>query len=328
MYSNYVNLPDAADANGNGDRDELLEFIQVAVTRSDNALVNERYEVYVDEINSSRRIGGPFEADGTVHSLLRPAWLEDGDHVVRLVRSAGTSLLPCERRFPIEVVSFGTSDFCITGVDEVTDATTGASYCIREFGGVRWMANNLYTEIPEDSDNTSGETTPPVCPLGNPELCLVYGGLYNHAELTQLDQGPQPPNVRGLCPEGYHLPTRAEFRALFADATTPATTLPDGTEVYPGIGETFRARSTWGPDAPVGEGSPNRFDALAAGWQGPDDNGSSRFGEETIFWTADLAESLNTGEAAYGVLLTRGSNDLVIKSFPRGLRGSCRCVKD
>lgn len=75
-------------------------------------------------------------------------------------------------------------------------------------GGARWMAENL-------AYPGAG-----VCYEGVAANCETMGRMYSLEEATGLPTSDRPP-VQGLCPDGWHVPSRVEMLALL-DAATDA----------------------------------------------------------------------------------------------------------
>ncbi|MEI8006962.1 MAG: FISUMP domain-containing protein, partial [Bacteroidota bacterium] len=61
----------------------------------------------------------------------------------------------------------------------------------------------------EQTDNCTNEK---YCYNDNTANCSLYGGLYQWDELMAYTNTP---GVQGLCPPGWHVPTRVEWNALF-----------------------------------------------------------------------------------------------------------------
>ena len=100
----------------------------------------------------------------------------------------------------------------------LTDSRDGQTYKTVSIGTQTWMAENL-----------NYETTNSYCYSDNVSNCTKYGRLYTWAaamdsvgEWSTNGKGcgyrsictPTYP-VRGICPEGWHLPEKAEFEKLF-----------------------------------------------------------------------------------------------------------------
>ncbi|PWJ70105.1 MULTISPECIES: FISUMP domain-containing protein [unclassified Fibrobacter] len=118
--------------------------------------------------------------------------------------------------------------------DHFVDFRDGHEYRTVKVGDQVWMAENLnyrYLQETEDFDSSS------FCLNGLPENCDKYGRLYFYSAAIDsagvLDdveyvcgnglscEDEMPEMVRGICPEGWHLPDTTEFRQLvnFVDAS-------------------------------------------------------------------------------------------------------------
>lgn len=105
----------------------------------------------------------------------------------------------------------------------LTDNRDGKVYKTTTIGEQIWMAENLNFEYkPTSIDDYFLET---YCANGTPEGCEKYGSLYNHytvymIDVTQADSIYPfvPDSLRpytGVCPEGWHVPSSAEWSLLF-----------------------------------------------------------------------------------------------------------------
>lgn len=99
--------------------------------------------------------------------------------------------------------------FTECGTSRVTDPD-GNKYSTVQIGDQCWMAENLRTTVglTENSDywHANGQDTND----------LKYGLLYNWAAVMQGDasSATNPSGVQGICPEGWHVPSKAEWNAL------------------------------------------------------------------------------------------------------------------
>jgi uncharacterized protein (TIGR02145 family) len=137
----------------------------------------------------------------------------------------------------------------VTGM--FTDARDGASYRWVELNGKRWMAENLRFE-PSPSVQVSCyfdiDTLSEVCD----KYGFFYGWSTAHAQalvVTYLEVQLGAGTFRGICPEGWHLPTRQEWLELL-DYVRDLANLGGPTDVlgmltYRGIAEPFRATTEW-----------------------------------------------------------------------------------
>ncbi len=88
-----------------------------------------------------------------------------------------------------------------------------------------WMNENLNigTAVLGSQDQANNNIIEKYCYNNIPANCDVYGGLYQWGEVVQYLNGatnttkwePVPTgNVQGICPEGWHLPSDAEWNSL------------------------------------------------------------------------------------------------------------------
>jgi uncharacterized protein (TIGR02145 family) len=83
---------------------------------------------------------------------------------------------------------------------------------------------NIGTMITRTQDQTNNSVIEKYCYNNDEANCTEYGGMYQWAEVVQYlnnatnttNWSPVPTgNVQGLCPTGWHIPSNAEFGALF-----------------------------------------------------------------------------------------------------------------
>lgn len=121
-------------------------------------------------------------------------------------------------------------DNCIYG--SFVDNRDGQSYKTVTIGTQVWMAENLnyaYLEPTEDEDSSS------VCYQNNPENCAKYGRLYlwsaamdstgifsadgkgcDYDTFGRVSHCNLEKAIRGVCPEGWHLPNVSEMKILIS----------------------------------------------------------------------------------------------------------------
>ncbi|NIP56526.1 MAG: hypothetical protein GWM92_00355 [Gemmatimonadetes bacterium] len=134
---------------------------------------------------------------------------------------------------------------------EVTDPRDGRVYGTVTIGGRRWMAENLAYDAGRGSR----------CFADDPSNCARYGRLYTW------------PTALRSCPDGWHLPTEAEWRGLEAALGMPDDALAG--RRYRGSDQGERLRN----------GGGSGFGGLLAGYMRPDGT-PRRMGERAAFWTA------------------------------------------
>jgi uncharacterized protein (TIGR02145 family) len=98
--------------------------------------------------------------------------------------------------------------------DELRDFRDGKAYATVQIGTQCWMAENMNvgTRIDESEDQTDNNTIEKYCyTIGPLSFCDDYGGLYQWDEMMQYvtTEGAQ-----GICPEGWHLPSDAEWKTM------------------------------------------------------------------------------------------------------------------
>jgi uncharacterized protein (TIGR02145 family) len=208
----------------------------------------------------------------------------------------------------------------------LTDYRDGHVYRTLSIGTQTWMAENLnyaYTGVPYYYSGYTSDSTS-WCHSNAAANCTKYGRLYTWAAAmdsvgTWSANGkgcgyiktcsPTYP-VRGVCPEGWHLPTQTEWNTLFTAVGGSST-----------AGKMLKSTSGWyssgnGTDA-------YSFSALPAGRR-HDDGSYYREGDVAFFWSSTEAGSYY----AYYMYLGYG-NDIARLNYNGKYYGfSVRCVKD
>lgn len=95
----------------------------------------------------------------------------------------------------------------------IVDSRDGKTYSTVLIGAQCWMSQGLnYGTKINGSVNQSDNGIPEkYCYSNDDQNCTVYGAIYQWGELMQYSANP---GVQGLCPQGWHLPTDAEWTAL------------------------------------------------------------------------------------------------------------------
>ncbi|WP_304247609.1 fibrobacter succinogenes major paralogous domain-containing protein [Fibrobacter succinogenes] len=219
-----------------------------------------------------------------------------------------------------------TEDNCEYGT--LTDSRDGQTYKTVTIGTQTWMAENLnyaYTDVPYsyaayESDSTSW------CFDNALDNCAMYGRLYTwsvamdsvgvwstkgkgcgYDKTCNVDSAG---SVRGICPEGWHLPTQTEWGTLFAAVGGMST-----------AGKMLKSTSGWTSNGNGTDGY--SFAALPADSRtaGGDYRNKGYF---TNFWSSSEKDrgTVYTMSLTYYV----ENADLTYRYKPEGL--SVRCVKD
>ena len=207
--------------------------------------------------------------------------------------------------------------FLLTSCSEsITDSRDGQSYDIVKIGDLTWMAENL-----------NYKTEASVCPDGDSRNCRRLGRLYTWAE------------AKMVCPEGWRLPTKADFLELIS-ATNPAV-FGDAAQSYGDnlgevsnkVGAALKSRDGW---FKKGNGSDEfGFNALPAGYRGAiskADDGAivggkfDGIGGYAYFWSA-TEDAENPESNAYYLFLSFSSDAASLNSFAKEDYRSVRCVR-
>ena len=207
---------------------------------------------------------------------------------------------------------------CVYGT--LTDTRDGKTYKTVTIGDQTWMAENLnyaYTGVRYSyrgwgSDSTSW------CYDNDPANCAKYGRLYTWAAAMDSvgtwstngkgcgeDSTCSPTGtIRGICPEGWHLPDTTEWKTLF--------TAVGGQD---DAGVKLKAQTGWYDS---GNGTDSfGFSALPAGYKYYDVRYFNE-GNYAYFWSST---EFNSVCAYYNDSATRGSSS-------KGYGFSVRCLKD
>lgn len=89
--------------------------------------------------------------------------------------------------------------------------TIGSQTWLRENLDVGSMINITTGGLNSDGVQTPNGTIEKYCYDNNPDNCATYGGLYQWDEAMQY---VTTPGAKGICPTGWHIPTKEEFIVL------------------------------------------------------------------------------------------------------------------
>lgn len=224
----------------------------------------------------------------------------------------------------------------------------GNQYDAVRIGNQVWMAENLKTthykdgtEIPlvvkiEGFDVDYSKTQPyRYCPNNAETNVDNYGYLYNWPAVMHGAESSDanPSGVQGICPDGWHVPSRAEWEQL---RTYMSSEPMYRTSDYPapdGIAKALAA--TWGWESSSWAGTPGNdpssnnvsgFSALPAGactWDATVFGSFNSFGFSADFWSSTISswgvDYFNL-QHAYSITYISSSN--------KDLAFSIRCVQD
>lgn len=92
-------------------------------------------------------------------------------------------------------------------------AWMGKIYTVVQIGVQRWLKENLDVGTSGFGQTDNGAIEK-YCYNNDTANCRIYGGLYVWDEAMQWSASP---GARGICPPGFHIPTREDFNTLSAE---------------------------------------------------------------------------------------------------------------
>jgi len=207
-----------------------------------------------------------------------------------------------------------------------TDSRDGKTYKTVKIGTQTWMAENLKTthyrdgsEIPNvtDKDSWSKLATSAYCNYNNStDTANTYGSLYNWYAVN---------DSRKLCPQGWHVPTDAEWKtlemALGMSKTEANKTGWRGTDEGGKLKET--GTTHWNSPN-TGATNTNSFTALPGGYC-EFDGTFLNIGNYCLWWTATEAGTTKVWDRG---LNNNNANMYRYNSSYKGAGFSVRCLKD
>ena len=213
----------------------------------------------------------------------------------------------------------------------LTDSRDGQTYKTVKIGNQWWMAENLNYRY---SQPTACEDSSSFCYDQMLDSCSKYGRLYlwsaamdsaavfseTGSECGDLTECTPANTVRGICPEGWHLPSGIEFEQLIS---TKAMS-PSGRVMSSSAGTLLKGRGWWRGTGLNSFG----FSALPAGHKNSGGNyyfydGYGSSSEYTCFWstTSDVVHF------AYAMCLGQGDG-VDLQAQTKTVAYSVRCLKD
>jgi uncharacterized protein (TIGR02145 family) len=161
----------------------------------------------------------------------------------------------------------------------LTDERDGHTYRTVGIRGQTWMAQNLNYRNSIGNPDTVGS-----CYDNRIDSCSKFGRLYSWVDVMQgaASSDSTPSGVRGVCPQGWHVPSDVEWQFLeVAAGMSAATAAASG---YRGTTEGGKLKATWGWYLPGNGTDEYGFRILPAGMR--NDGTSEYAGDDANFWTA------------------------------------------
>lgn len=227
----------------------------------------------------------------------------------------------------------GESDYPSTAVvipNAVTDYD-GNSYDAVKIGNQVWMAKNLMTTHFADGTSIPGGTTGLVvsrlAPNNNESIVPQYGYLYSWSVAMHgaSNSNSNPSGVQGVCPNGWHLPSEAEWQQL-EDYMKSQPIYSGGTAKA--LAATTGWNVSYASNTPGYEPSTNNASGFSALPAGTNSMGGvcMLFGDESIMWSStELPES---SSHAFGYTVAYAFENASRSTNNKSLTMSVRCVRN
>ena len=192
-------------------------------------------------------------------------------------------------------------------IDDASTVTySGKVYHSVKIGNQTWLKENLNVGVMIDSmqNPSNNGTIEKYCYRNDTANCTKYGGLYQWNEAMAYDTIER---VKGICPTGWHIPTRAELDTLAAAVHNNGNSLK-------AVGE--------GTGSGAGTDSSGFSAVLAGGRYGNDYFDGLGYG--AYFWSSTEI----TAPFVYNVFLWSTYSGISMDGNLKGLGFSIRCLKD
>ncbi|MCP4089670.1 MAG: hypothetical protein GY746_07735 [Gammaproteobacteria bacterium] len=155
-----------------------------------------------------------------------------------------------------------------------TDIRDGQTYETVQIGVQCWMAENINigTMINGSDNQTDNEEFEKYCYNNDTSNCDTYGGLYQWNEMMHYTATA---GVQGICSEGWHLPTDAEWCILEQEVDT--NIICRSTD-YRGVNGGTKLK----------QGGVSGFEALLAGYRIARNEPFDSLNSSTAFWSSSI----------------------------------------
>jgi len=202
-----------------------------------------------------------------------------------------------------------------TSPSEETSTVTyyGKVYHTVKIGNQTWLKENLDVgtmirgSMRADSMMNNG-VIEKYCYDDDTANCRIYGGLYQWNEAMAYSTAP---GTQGICPPGWHIPTREEFDTIKVAVNNNSNALKE-------VGQGNGSENNNGAGT-----NTSGFSALIGGYRYYD---GRYIGLEqvTYFWRS----TQNNSTAAYDIYLLYNDSNIYFSNFEKKCGLSIRCLKD
>jgi uncharacterized protein (TIGR02145 family) len=182
----------------------------------------------------------------------------------------------------------------------------GKTYQTIQLGGQCWFKENLDvgTMLNVSSHQTRNDTIEKYCYNDDPANCEIYGGLYQWDEAMQY---VKTEGAQGVCPAGWHIPTKEDWEILQEYVHDEAAKL---------IAKNAKSGNTYTNDS--------GFSALFSGYSNAIWGcfyGSGYYG---YYWSSSETSEQN----AYGIFMSYNYDNIYFKYDKKKNGLAVRCIKD
>lgn len=270
-------------------------------------------------------------------SIIKCTVLENkiGESVTIKTSDGSVYVYPVDQILKIENKTGATTEALLPEAgDELLADIDGNQYKTVRMGDFVWMAENLRTTRYADGSSLTRGTRGAYTPFFYyPDESYIsrYGLLYNWAAAVKVDDAEFVLKFnghrQGICPDGWHLPTKDEFIQSFLIRKE----FP-GKKEWNAFIRAYMATSGW---LSGNQGTnESAFNALPAGWLNAYKGRIEAVGEHAYFWTSTqtIDDIGFIKERRYAVFMNCSEYSFYIKSpFSNSLKTngySVRCVKN
>ena len=187
------------------------------------------------------------------------------------------------------------------------------SYSTVKIGTQTWMAENLRSKHASNGNLINWGVYDY---NNNPANSLIYGKLYTWRAIMDGASSSNliPSGVKGICPNGWHLPSKAELDNLVS-ALGPSSVA--GGKLKEGGTSHWTAPNT-------GATNSSGFSSLPAGFAGENANVFGSLGIHGYLWSSTEYFANN----GWSLSVTNTGAHTTVKELAKTFGFSCRCIKD
>ncbi len=188
----------------------------------------------------------------------------------------------------------------------------GVVYHTVSIGNQCWMKENLNVGLKIDGsiEQTNNNIIEKYCYNNEESLCNTYGGMYKWDEIMSYTTTE---GIRGICPEGWHIPTDAEWTTL--SSFLGGDTVAGGKLKESGI--------THWQSPNTGAYNSSGFNGLPAGYYRSISHVFDYIGRYSFYWSSTI-----DGSEAWFRFLASDDKNLGHNKYLNADANSVRCIQD